>query len=109
IHHAKNYQIEYLKQESDLDHNATVIEQIYFGDSEIMEIMRGYEQALLNMQQNEMSEKAQTDLMNMQQKMDQYEAWNASTVAKTILSKLGITDIERQVAELSGGEKKRVA
>src|SRR5690625_4054162 len=109
IHHAKDYRIEYLKQEADLDMDLTVIEQIYYGDSDIMKVMREYEQALLDMQLNASSEKAQTRLMNMQQKMDEYEAWNANTAAKTILSKLGITDFNRKIAELSGGQKKRVA
>jgi len=109
IHHAKDYRIEYLKQEPDLDMDLTVIEQIYYGDSDIMKVMREYEQALLDMQLNASSEKAQTRLMNMQQKMDEYEAWNANTAAKTILSKLGITDFNRKIAELSGGQKKRVA
>ncbi|HLR51593.1 MAG TPA: ABC-F family ATP-binding cassette domain-containing protein [Candidatus Avamphibacillus sp.] len=109
VHHAKDYRIEYLKQDPDLDMDLTVIEQIYYGDSDIMIVMREYEQALLDMQLNESSEKVQNRLMNMQQKMDEYEAWNANTAAKTILSKLGITDFNRKVAELSGGQKKRVA
>src|SRR5699024_2065186 len=90
VHHAKDYRIGHLTRESDLDMDLTVTEQIYYGDSDIMIVMREYEQALLDMQLNESSEKVQNRLMNMQQKMDEYEAWNANTAAKTILSKLGI-------------------
>src|SRR5699024_10268020 len=35
--------------------------------------------------------------------------WDANTAAKTILSKLGITNFNSKVKDLSGGQKKRVA
>lgn len=109
IHHAKDYTIEYLEQEPELNKDLTVIEQIYYGDSDIMKIMREYEQALLDIQTDTTSEQAQTRLLNIQQKMDEYEAWNANTVAKTILSKLGIKQVDQKVSNLSGGQRKRVA
>lgn len=109
IHHSKDYQIEYLKQDPELDEELTVIEQIYYGDSDIMQVLRQYEQALHEIEQHPTSEKAQTHLTAMQQKMDEYEAWNASTTAQIILSKLGITDFYQRVTHLSGGQKKRVA
>src|SRR5699024_10255621 len=40
---------------------------------------------------------------------DEYGAWDANTAAKTILSKLGITNFNSKVKDLSGGQKKRVA
>lgn len=109
IHHAKDYKIEYLEQEPTLDPELTVIEQIYYGDSEIMKVMRAYEQALLDMQADTASEQVQTRLLNMQQKMDEHEAWNANTTAKTILSRLGIKKFNHYISDLSGGQKKRVA
>lgn len=109
INHAKDYQIEYLKQEPDLFPDLTVLEQIYYGDSDIMKVMRDYEQALLRIQANTSDEQLQNQLMNMQQKMDEYEAWDANTTAKTVLSKLGITEFNTKVKDLSGGQEKRVA
>lgn len=109
INHAKDYKIEYLKQDPDLMPDLTVLEQIYYDDSDIMQTMREYEQALVNMQEDASNEKLQNRLMTMQQKMDEYGAWDSNTSAKTILSKLGITDFNRKVKELSGGQKKRVA
>lgn len=109
ISHAKDYQIEYLRQEPDLNMDLTVMEQIYYGDSDMMTVMREYEQALLDMQHDPTSEKTQDRLMRVQQKMDEHEAWNASTTAKTVLSKLGITNINQKVSNLSGGQQKRVA
>src|SRR5690625_6863139 len=71
--------------------------------------MREKEQSLVNMKEDASNEKLQSRHMNMQQKMDEYGAWVSNTSAKTILSKLGITDFNRKVKELSGGQKKRVA
>lgn len=109
MEHPKDYQIEYLAQDPDLDPSLTVIEQIYYGDSPIMQVMRAYERALLRLQLDATNEKAQADLLNIQQKMDEFDAWEANTTAKTILTKLGITNFDKQIALLSGGQKKRVA
>lgn len=109
ISHPKDYQIEYLAQEPDLDSSLTVIEQIYYGDSTIMKTMRDYEYALQKLQQDSTNEEAQSHLLHVQEKMDEFGAWEASTAAKTILTKLGITAFDKQVTELSGGQKKRVA
>lgn len=109
IHHPKDYKIEYLAQEPHLDDSLTVIEQIYYGDSLIMKTMRGYERSLLKLQDDPNNETLQSNLLQMQSKMDEHEAWEANTVAKTILTRLGITDFDKKVTELSGGQQKRVA
>lgn len=109
ISYPKDYQIEYLAQEPNLDLSLTVIEQIYYGDSIVMKTMRDYEHALINLQSDSNDEKLQSDLLKMQEKMDEHEAWEANTIAKMILTKLGVTDFDKQVTELSGGQKKRVA
>jgi ABC transport system ATP-binding/permease protein len=109
ITHANQFQIEYVAQEPELDEELSVLEQIYYGDSTIMRTMRDYEQALLNLEGDPANEKKLQRLMNCQQKMDEQEAWEANTVAKTVLTKLGLRDFSRQVKHLSGGQKKRVA
>ncbi|WP_249872616.1 ABC-F family ATP-binding cassette domain-containing protein [Oceanobacillus saliphilus] len=109
IKHAKDYQIEYLAQEPVLHPDLTVIEQIYYGEAAIMKLMRSYEEALLKLQEDAENSDYQAQLMQLQQKMDEEEAWEASTAAKTVLTKLGITDFSRKITELSGGQQKRVA
>src|SRR5690625_6001575 len=47
--------------------------------------------------------------MKKQQLMDKYNAWEAGTVAKTVLTQLGVTTFEKRVKYLSGGQQKRVA
>ncbi len=109
ITHANDFHIEYLPQEPDLYPELTVLEQIYYGESKIMQVMRQYEKAAQQLENDPSSEQLQTRLLTHQQKMDEHEAWEASTVAKTVLTKLGIHDFTKQVKHLSGGQKKRVA
>lgn len=109
VTHANQFNIEYLPQQPKLDQSLTILEQIYYGDTAIMIAMREYEKALINLGIDPSNEKLQTILFQKQQKMDQLGAWEASTVAKTVLTRLGITDFSKKVALLSGGQEKRVA
>ncbi|GAE26132.1 ATPase components of ABC transporters with duplicated ATPase domains [Halalkalibacter wakoensis JCM 9140] len=107
--HANDFQIEYLPQQPELQDDLTVMEQIYYGESKVMSTMRAYEQSLLLFEKNPESSESQKQYMKWQQKMDELDAWEANTVAKTILSRLGITNFEAKIKQLSGGQKKRVA
>ncbi|OZM56682.1 hypothetical protein CIB95_10690 [Lottiidibacillus patelloidae] len=107
--HAKDFHIEYLPQYPDLHEDLTVFEQIYYGDSELMSVLREYEQLLEQLESSPNNESIQKKLFRVQEKMDTLEAWEASTIAKTVLTKLGVTDFTKRVSELSGGQKKRVA
>lgn len=109
IKHPKNFTIQYLAQNPELDPELTVIEQIYFGDSSMMRTLRQYEQALFRLNEDPNNKTFQEDLLKMQQQMDKHEAWDANTKAKSILSRLGITNINVPIYSLSGGQKKRIA
>ncbi|WP_028784216.1 ATP-binding cassette domain-containing protein [Thalassobacillus devorans] len=107
--HAKGFRMEYLHQEPELNPELTVLEQIYYGDSEIMKTMRAYEQSLQNLENDPENTHFQDQLLKNQQHMDENDAWEANTAAKTILTKLGIDTFDKKTGELSGGQKKRVA
>ncbi|KGX87218.1 ABC-F family ATP-binding cassette domain-containing protein [Pontibacillus litoralis] len=109
IIHANDFHLEYLPQEPKLDPALNVLEQIYYGDSVIMKAMRQYEKAIQQLEQDPMNEKMQGQLFKAQQHMDELDAWEANAVAKTVLTKLGITEFDKKIIELSGGQKKRVA
>ncbi|SDM50496.1 ABC-F family ATP-binding cassette domain-containing protein [Sediminibacillus halophilus] len=109
IKHANEFRIEYLNQEPDLDDGLTVLEQVYQGESTIMRTMRQYEETLQQLEEQPQNTALQEKLLKAQQSMDEQEAWGANTAAKTILTKLGITDYSKKTAELSGGQKKRTA
>ncbi|MFC0471152.1 ABC-F family ATP-binding cassette domain-containing protein [Halalkalibacter kiskunsagensis] len=107
--HANDFQIEYLPQQPELNEELTVMEQIYFGDTIIMKAMRAYEQSLLLFEKEPERDEYQRQFIKWQQRMDELDAWEANTIAKTILSKLGITNFGTTIKQLSGGQKKRVA
>lgn len=97
--------IEYLDQDPDLDSPETVLEHIYSGDSVMMRTMRAYEQALQELNASPDDPKKQENLLAAQGKMDEHGAWDANTAAKTILTKLGVADVAKEVSSLSGGQK----
>src|SRR5690625_4197391 len=103
IIHPNDYRIEYLPQNPWMDEEATVIDYIYAGDADVMVALREYENALFNLENDPNNEKLQEQLMN------KYDAWEAGTVAKTVLTQLGVTTFEKRVKYLSGGQQKRVA
>ncbi|SIS40762.1 ribosomal protection-like ABC-F family protein [Salimicrobium flavidum] len=109
IQHAKDFHVEYLSQSPELDDDNTVFEQIYYGDSEVMRVLRRYEKALQQTMKTPEDERVQEELMKAQEQMEDAGAWEASTEAKKVLSRLGIEEYDQKVEELSGGQRKRVA
>lgn len=105
----KDYTIAYLDQQPEFDQDTTVLEQVFYGDAPILKLMREYEQALLELEALPHDTALQEKLFQLQKSMDAQNAWDASTNAKAILTKLGIETFNKNVSELSGGQKKRVA
>lgn len=109
LSHAKTFHIEYLPQEPNLNEEGTVLDQIYYGNSTVMRTLREYERALQDFERDAEDKQKQDRFFAVQQKMDENDAWEANTQAKTVLTQLGITNFTQQVKYLSGGQKKRVA
>ncbi|MEG2353749.1 MAG: ABC-F family ATP-binding cassette domain-containing protein [Clostridium sp.] len=101
--------IEYLSQSPLFHDEATVIEQVFRGDNPLMKTLREYEE-VMDLLYNDPSNIANSEkLMDLNESMDKLDAWNLESQAKTILTKLGITDFKLKMKTLSGGQKKRVA
>ncbi|QDP41725.1 ABC-F family ATP-binding cassette domain-containing protein [Radiobacillus deserti] len=107
--HANDFRVEYLEQDPYLNDQLTVLEQIYYGDSTVMVTLRNYEKILMELETNPDNATLQNKLMQAQEQMDELQAWDANAQAKTILTKLGITEFNKRVKDLSGGQRKRVA
>ncbi|MGL5381031.1 ABC-F family ATP-binding cassette domain-containing protein [Clostridium sp.] len=103
----KNIRIEYLAQNPDFNPNATVLEQIFRGDTPEMQLIMEYETLLNDI--NEGKEGVNNDyLIQLQSKIDNMNLWDLESEAKSILTKLGINNFNSKMGELSGGQKKRV-
>lgn len=107
--HPNDYMIRYLPQEPILDENKTVLEEVFQSEATMITVMKNYEQALLDLEQQPENETIQKKVFALQNEMDKEQAWDANANAKTILSKLGLSNFKQKIGELSGGQKKRVA
>lgn len=106
---SKDYKISFLSQHPYLLDDLTVIEQLFHKETPVNMVLREYETLLSFIDKNPTDEALLTKLYDVQLKMDTLGAWDASSNAKAILNRLGITDIHQPIHELSGGQKKRVA
>jgi ATP-binding cassette subfamily F protein uup len=107
--HANHFRVQYLSQNPEFADNQTVLQHVFGGDAPLMQTIRDYEQALLILEEDPENEQKQEVLFAVQQRMNDQDAWEASTQAQIILTKLGITEFQKPVSLLSGGQKKRVA
>lgn len=107
----KNVRIEYLDQNPDFDPEATVLEQVFKGDTKEMQLLRKYEDLLERINSCSLGEfeNLNKDLIKLQEQIDSLSLWDLESEAKTILTKLGIKDFHDKVGNLSGGQKKRIA
>lgn len=96
----KGTTVGYLPQEPELNESATILDNLYDPENELAATVLAYEDAL-NTNAPELS--------SIMDKMEALNAWDFEAEAKQIVGKLGITDTSKQVKNLSGGQKKRVA
>jgi len=101
--------MEYLSQDPPFEPEATVIGQIFRGDSPMMKLLRSYETVLDETALHPDDATMQRRLLEVQQQMDQHFAWQLESEAKAVLNRLGITDFNQKMKSLSGGQRKRVA
>jgi ATP-binding cassette subfamily F protein uup len=109
VTYANNIQIGYLSQNPSFNPESTVLETAIEGNSPLMKLVREYETILVQAEKQAADPALQKRLFDLGQKMDQADAWRIESAAKTILTKLGVTDFTAKVGLLSGGQRKRVA
>lgn len=105
---AKDYTIGFLAQDPVLMDEHTVLEEVFQGETRALQAVRKYEQVLLEMAIDPDDTKLHDRFTEAQHAMDATNAWDVNTDAKTILDRLGITDLTAKVGSLSGGQRKRV-
>lgn len=103
-----DYTIGYLTQQPELDEGKTIMEAIFEGQQPVFKTIRAYEDALKKFSDHPEDPQAIDRYTKMQAKMDQEDAWEADSQVKTILTQLKIKDTSQKIAELSGGQQKRV-
>lgn len=100
--------IGYLPQNPVFEPNETVLDALFSRSNDVLQLIRDYEAVCEEITHNN-DPKLVTRMSELSQKIDAAGAWELETKAKTILSKLGIIELEAKVGELSGGQRKRIA
>ena len=100
---ANGYKIAYLTQEPEFDYRKTVLDTVLSSDLREMALIREYETLMADY-----SEENQARLEKVMAEMDSLDAWSIESEVKTVLSKLGLSDLSQKVGDLSGGLRRRV-
>lgn len=103
-----DYRIGYLAQEQNFSEELFVLDVVFQGNNPLMQTVRDYEKALLQLATNN-NEESQRQFTLAEEGMNKQDAWTADSEAKAILNKLGIDTLDKKIGELSGGQIKRVA
>ena len=91
----------YLQQDPEYNGNQSILDHLYASDMEAVRAMRTYAQAL---------ESGDDEALQLAyERMDMHGAWDFEARAKEVLGKLNLHNLNRTLATLSGGERRRIA
>ena len=100
---ANGYKIAYLTQEPEFDDGKTVLDTVLSSDLREMALIREYETLVADY-----FEDNQSRLEKVMAEMDSLDAWSIESEGKTVLSKLGLSDLSQKVGDLLVGLRRRV-
>lgn len=99
----KDLRIGYLEQEPTFENMVFVSDFIYSLDNEVQQLIKEYDQLVLSNQTESIRLQELVELLTLK------DAWTFENNIKTILSQLGITNLDQTIESLSGGQKKRLS
>lgn len=107
---ASGAHIAYLRQMPEFEGDPTVLEAVFAGNSPTVRLLRAYEELSARLEQRPDDARLLEQLSVLTPQMDALGAWDAEAAARSIISELGLHDlVDAPVAQLSGGQRKRVA
>lgn len=92
----------YLTQQPKVDDNITVKDLLFNDSNKIAVAVKEYEECLHHPEVS--GERMQAAL----EKMEELKAWDYEAKVTEVIGKLGVPDMDKKFAELSGGQKKRI-
>ena len=105
---ANDISVSYLSQNPEFIEESTVLETVFDASDGVMDLIRDYENACHALE-IEYTEQALEKVSKLQHELEISGGWEIETNAKTVLTRLGITDTSAKMKTLSGGQRKRVA
>ncbi|WP_308732766.1 ABC-F family ATP-binding cassette domain-containing protein [Enterococcus faecium] len=109
VFYPTDYRIGYLSQAAEFSDELTVLQAVFQGNSPLIQTVRSYEEALIELGENGEDPDVQKRYAKAEEQMNKEDAWTTDTNAKIILQKLGISELDKKISTLSGGQKKRVS
>ncbi len=106
---AKGKTLAYLSQNPPYDENLTVLETIFASSSGVMQTILDYETACHDLAAGVDDPSLLTKVSELQHELEINGGWEIETNARSVLTKLDITDTSAKMGNLSGGQRKRVA
>ncbi|MBX7244340.1 MAG: ABC-F family ATP-binding cassette domain-containing protein [Candidatus Sumerlaeaceae bacterium] len=105
----QDLRVEYLSQNPVFEPGHTVMECVFAASGKITALVLEYETACARLAHDPDNAALHKQFDEASRRMDAASAWEYESQARTILGKLGVTDLEALVEDLSGGYRKRVA
>ncbi len=112
----KGISIGYLSQEPLFDESKTVLDTLFATDNPALNAIKDYEACMAAADsgvdtsgRSAGAVDTHDKLHEVMERMDAFKAWDYEVKIKQILGKLGISDLDKPVSQLSGGQRKRVA
>ncbi|WP_313770500.1 ABC-F family ATP-binding cassette domain-containing protein [Enterococcus faecium] len=109
VFYPTDHRIGYLSQAAEFSDELTVLQAVFQGNSPLIQTVRAYEEALIELGENGEDPDVQKRYAKAEEQMNKEDAWTTDTNAKIILQKLGISELDKKISTLSGGQKKRVS
>ncbi|HAQ1719604.1 TPA: ABC-F family ATP-binding cassette domain-containing protein [Enterococcus faecium] len=109
VFYPTDYRIGYLSQAAEFSDELTVLQAVFQGNSPLIQTVRAYEEALIELGENGEDPDVQKRYAKAEEQMNKEDAWTTDTNAKIILQKLGISELDKKISTFSGGQKKRVS
>ncbi|MGG1614098.1 ABC-F family ATP-binding cassette domain-containing protein [Paenibacillus sp. FSL K6-2441] len=105
----RDVRVTFLAQNPDYDPDISVLRGVFQGGGPELQLVSAYMEAEEAIEREPGDAGRQAELARLSQEMDRLQTWTLVSEAKSVLSKLGITDFTQNMGSLSGGQRKRVA
>ncbi|MCK8489837.1 ABC-F family ATP-binding cassette domain-containing protein [Paenibacillus sp. MBLB2552] len=105
----RDVRVTFLAQNPEFAPDISVLRGVFQGGGSELQVVSAYMEAEEALEQEPGDAARQAELARLSQEMDRLQTWTLVSEAKSVLSKLGITDFAQNMGSLSGGQRKRVA
>lgn len=92
----------YLTQQPHVEDHKTVKDILFSDSNEIARVVKEYEECIHD------PETSPERMQNVLERMEELKAWDYESKVSEIIGKLGVPDMGKKFAELSGGQRKRI-